>query len=190
MGWISNIMKTTWIVVWDCTVNSYRMRTEAHHLALTRSTRSIYRKQEEEQVSASCFASSLQRKPNCVYESDVMQYVGTCFQAWPMYCSNKEKQDRNPCSSGRPDVVLIMGFGATHGCWEPQLSEGLLTGRHGGKDPKCRILMMDNRGVGSSGCPEDKRQYTTAIMAQDVLNLLVSFCVVRPWSRPDSQFRY
>jgi hypothetical protein len=35
------------------------------------------------------------------------------------------------------------------------------------------VLMLDNRGVGRSGCPQAKAAYTTTIMATDVLLLLV-----------------
>lgn len=75
--------------------------------------------------------------------------------------------------SDRPDVVLIMGFAATHGCWEPQLQEGLLRPRHANTWPRSRVLLIDNRGVGRSGSPEHKHAYTTTIMAKDVLGLLV-----------------
>ena len=66
-----------------------------------------------------------------------------------------------------------MGFGATHDCWKPQLNDGFLSGRHGSSVPKCRVLMMDNRGVGSSDSPEKTSEYTTTIMANDVIGLLV-----------------
>lgn len=81
------------------------------------------------------------------------------------------------CSTARPSGFPnpkwrhAAGFGATLQCWEPQL-EQLLQPRRGGLT---RVLLMDNRGVGRSGSPEDKRQYTTSLMAQDVLGILVRF---------------
>ena len=35
------------------------------------------------------------------------------------------------------------------------------------------MLLMDNRGVGRSASPQDKAQYTTSLMAQDILGILV-----------------
>ena len=62
------------------------------------------------------------------------------------------------------------GFGATLQCWEPQL-EQLLQPRQEGLT---RVLLMDNRGVGRSASPQDRAQYTTSLMAQDILGILVS----------------
>lgn len=74
----------------------------------------------------------------------------------------------------RPDVVLIMGFGATHGCWAPQLEE-LLGSKQAGGPPRARVLLLDNRGVGRSESPLSRKAYTTTIMATDVICILVSF---------------
>ena len=63
---------------------------------------------------------------------------------------------------------LRAGFGATLGCWAPQL-EQLLAPRQGSLT---RVLLMDNRGVGRSDSPEDKRAYTTRLMAADILAML------------------
>lgn len=81
-------------------------------------------------------------------------------------------QKPEPLESPRPDVVLIMGFGATSGCWAPQLDE-LLGSKQPGGPPRARVLLLDNRGVGRSGSPESKRAYTTSIMATDIICLLV-----------------
>lgn len=71
----------------------------------------------------------------------------------------------------RPDVVLVMGFGATHACWAPQLDE-LLRGKAQGDPPRTRVLMLDNRGVGRSGSPKARAAYSTTIMASDIIALL------------------
>ena len=38
----------------------------------------------------------------------------------------------------RPDVVLVMGFGATHACWGPQLEE-LLGSKNPGDPPRYTV---------------------------------------------------
>lgn len=73
--------------------------------------------------------------------------------------------------------MLIMGFGATHHCWEPQLEE-LLRAKGAAGAPKARVLTMDNRGVGRSGSPKPKQAYSTKLMATDVLCLIVGFLSV------------
>lgn len=66
------------------------------------------------------------------------------------------------------NIVLIMGFGATLQCWEPQLDRLLDS-----EQPRAtRCLLMDNRGVGRSGSPSRKSAYRTTVMAADVLAIM------------------
>lgn len=67
-----------------------------------------------------------------------------------------------------------MGFGATHGCWGPQLEE-LLGSKTVRGPPRARVLLLDNRGVGRSESPLSRKAYTTTIMATDIICILVSF---------------
>ena len=66
-----------------------------------------------------------------------------------------------------------MGFAATHHCWAPQLEE-LLGSKLPGGPPRTRVLLLDNRGVGRSGNPQQKAAYQTSVMATDIVCLLVS----------------
>ncbi len=81
-----------------------------------------------------------------------------------------------------------MGFGATHGCWAPQLDE-LLGAKSPGGPPRTRVLLLDNRGVGKSESPLSRKSYTTTIMATDIMCILVSFediLELFAWNRPAS----
>lgn len=79
---------------------------------------------------------------------------------------NASQQD-----NARPSAVLIMGFGATHGCWGPQLEE-LLGSKTVRGPPRARVLLLDNRGVGRSESPLSRKAYTTTIMATDIICIL------------------
>lgn len=67
------------------------------------------------------------------------------------------------------DILMIMGFGATMDCWEPQL-DGLL--RHPGDEVPVRVCLLDNRGVGRSSSPKPRTAYTTSRMADDCITIL------------------
>ena len=54
----------------------------------------------------------------------------------------------------------------------PQLHE-LLTPETEGAPSPVKVLVMDNRGVGRSGAPLKRSAYSTAIMATDVLTIMV-----------------
>ena len=58
------------------------------------------------------------------------------------------------------------------GCWGPQLDDLLRAGEKG--RPPVRALVLDNRGVGRSSSRLRRRAYSTVLMAQDILALLVS----------------
>ena len=63
------------------------------------------------------------------------------------------------------------GFACTLGCWGPQLDDLLRAGEKG--RPAVRALVLDNRGVGRSSARLRRRAYSTTLMAQDILALLV-----------------
>mmetsp|Transcript_18336 Transcript_18336/g.31377 ORF Transcript_18336/g.31377 Transcript_18336/m.31377 type:complete len:393 (-) Transcript_18336:597-1775(-) len=68
-------------------------------------------------------------------------------------------------------LVLIMGFAASREAWYPLLTQltrfwSMTTGG------PLEVLLMDNRGVGSSSTPEHKSDYTTDAFAMDVLCLM------------------
>ena len=111
----------------------------------------------------------------------------------PKAGSGEEEGAADPAAPDpRPCVVFIMGLGATHGCWDPQVDELLAWGAAAEADgalpppsstakrpsrPPMRALLLDNRGVGGSGVPKSGRAYSSAIMARDVLAVMVSVCV-------------
>ncbi|KAK9788003.1 hypothetical protein WJX73_006862 [Symbiochloris irregularis] len=94
--------------------------------------------------------------------------------AGPEACEIYYEIRQSPTAEARFDdrnsvnVVLIMGFGATHQCWEPQLEQ--LLSREQTTPTRC--LLMDNRGVGRTGAPASTSAYTTSIMAADVYALM------------------
>ncbi|DBB18870.1 TPA: hypothetical protein ACH3X3_000457 [Trebouxia sp. C0006] len=95
--------------------------------------------------------------------------------------SGRESDFNTPVS-----ILMIMGFGATLDCWEPQL-DGLLTHQASPGGASVRACLLDNRGVGRSGCPKARQAYTTTIMADDCIAVLVchtTFCIKHkdgPW---------
>ncbi|GAB4816031.1 hypothetical protein N2152v2_003077 [Parachlorella kessleri] len=66
---------------------------------------------------------------------------------------------------------MLMGFGATNIVWAPQLADLLATEGDGGEPPMA-VCVFDNRGVGRSSSPAGWKNYTTDIMAGDVLALM------------------
>ena len=68
--------------------------------------------------------------------------------------------------------ALHAGFAAAHACWLPQLDAMLKPARHGDLPP-VRIMVLDNRGVGRSSAPDKMAAYSTSIMADDVLAVMV-----------------
>ena len=64
------------------------------------------------------------------------------------------------------------GFAAAHACWLPQL-DALLKPVRAGDLPPVRIMVLDNRGVGRSSAPDKMAAYSTSIMADDVLAVMV-----------------
>ena len=117
----------------------------------------------------------------------------------PKHGSEDEEEGEDDADAAaddpRPRVVFIMGLGATHGCWDPQVDELLAWGAAATADgslppapaptsnrrrpsaatsrPPMRALLLDNRGVGGSGVPRPGRAYSSSIMAGDVLAVMV-----------------
>ncbi|DBA73505.1 TPA: hypothetical protein ACH3X1_011531 [Trebouxia sp. C0004] len=81
-------------------------------------------------------------------------------------CSGRESDFNTHVS-----ILMIMGFGATLDCWEPQL-DGLLN-HQASPGASVRACLLDNRGVGRSGSPKARQAYTTTIMADDCIAVLV-----------------
>lgn len=73
----------------------------------------------------------------------------------------------------RPCVVFVAGLGATANMWCPQVEDMLRPVGGGGGDAPVRVLTLDNRGCGRSGSPRPRAAYSTAVMAADVLAVLV-----------------
>ncbi|XP_010924903.1 uncharacterized protein [Elaeis guineensis] len=91
---------------------------------------------------------------------------------------------------GSTKVLLIIGLAATHDSWGPQIKgltgtvepnddeeEAPAAGGEGTEGPNeedegIEVCCFDNRGMGRSSVPTKKSEYTTAIMAKDVLALL------------------
>ena len=71
---------------------------------------------------------------------------------------------------------MIMGFACTLGGWTPQLDELLAEDAQG--RAAARVLLLDNRGVGRSSIPCRRSAYSTTVMAQDVLAVMVCCCVL------------
>jgi len=69
-------------------------------------------------------------------------------------------------------AAVRAGFAAAHACWLPQLDAMLKPARHGALPP-VRIMVLDNRGVGRSSAPDKMAAYSTSIMADDVLAVMV-----------------
>lgn len=94
-----------------------------------------------------------------------------------------EVHEIRACTSGREqlarddelqscvEVLMIMGFGATLDCWEPQL-DGLLNHQGNANQTTIRVCLLDNRGVGRSSSPKARQAYTTSIMAEDCITVL------------------
>ena len=70
------------------------------------------------------------------------------------------------------DPCRHAGFAAAHACWLPQL-DAMLKPAKPGDLPPVRIMVLDNRGVGRSSAPAKLRAYSTSIMADDVLAVMV-----------------
>ncbi|KXZ49437.1 hypothetical protein GPECTOR_21g663 [Gonium pectorale] len=70
---------------------------------------------------------------------------------------------------------MIMGFAAGGDAWLPMLKDLFLSREgtiQGDKDTSLEVLVFDNRGIGESDSPHEKRRYTTALMAQDTLAVM------------------
>jgi pimeloyl-ACP methyl ester carboxylesterase len=86
------------------------------------------------------------------------------------------QEDAGPAEPEPERVIMIMGLAATGSAWRCQVEE--LTHRctdanvsHLGSRPLV-VCTFDNRGVGRSSAPSDKKRYTTKVMADDVLLLM------------------
>ncbi|PUZ75230.1 hypothetical protein GQ55_1G137800 [Panicum hallii var. hallii] len=83
---------------------------------------------------------------------------------------------------GATKVLLIIGFAGTYESWGPQVKgltgaiepvdEEAPAGDDSGAAEGVEVCCFDNRGMGHSSVPEQKSQYTTAIMAKDALALM------------------
>ncbi|RLM80389.1 uncharacterized protein C2845_PM12G12380 [Panicum miliaceum] len=83
---------------------------------------------------------------------------------------------------GATKVLLIIGFAGTYESWGPQVKgltgaiepvdEEAPAGDDSGAAEGVEVCCFDNRGMGRSSVPEQKSQYTTAIMAKDALELM------------------
>ncbi|KAG2657992.1 putative aminoacrylate hydrolase RutD isoform X1 [Panicum virgatum] len=83
---------------------------------------------------------------------------------------------------GATKVLLIIGFAGTYESWGPQVKgltgamepvdEEAPAGDDSGAAEGVEVCCYDNRGMGRSSVPEQKSQYTTAIMAKDALALM------------------
>ncbi|MGV8119043.1 MAG: alpha/beta fold hydrolase [Candidatus Xenobiia bacterium LiM19] len=63
---------------------------------------------------------------------------------------------------GEP-LILIAGAGADHTAWVVQVPD---------LSKSYRVITFDSRGIGRSTCPERDEEYSAAIMAQDVVELM------------------
>ncbi|KAG2433623.1 hypothetical protein HYH02_012552 [Chlamydomonas schloesseri] len=69
-----------------------------------------------------------------------------------------------------------MGFAATGEAWLPTIRDLFARGN---KSAGLEVAVFDNRGIGASSSPADKRAYTTSIMAGDALAVMDAL----GWSR-------
>ncbi|MHC9539585.1 MAG: alpha/beta fold hydrolase [Vulcanimicrobiota bacterium] len=70
---------------------------------------------------------------------------------------------------GEP-LILIAGAGADHTAWVVQVPD---------LSKSYRVITFDSRGIGRSACPENDEEYSPAIMAQDVLELMDGLSITR-----------
>eukprot|EP00877_Chromochloris_zofingiensis_P007062 jgi/Chrzof1/2609/Cz11g22100.t1 len=88
--------------------------------------------------------------------------------------------DMSPLDS-KPRVVMVMGLACSCSAWRWQLQD-LMThhlqavahgdGKLASLQSPFQVCIIDNRGVGNSSSPAKKREYSTASMAQDVLQVM------------------
>lgn len=74
-----------------------------------------------------------------------------------------ETENDSEMNSKRPQVLLLMGMGGTHGLWKFQ-SEYF--------QQFCQVCALDNRGTGYSSHPSGEMRWTTQRMARDALAVL------------------
>ena len=67
-------------------------------------------------------------------------------------------------------VLFIMGVAATCVAWHTQIQA--LLARSTALGRPIQILAYDNRGVGRSSCPKDRRHYSSSTMARDAAALM------------------
>lgn len=82
---------------------------------------------------------------------------------YQIYYRRYPETENDPEIKKRPQVLLLMGMGGTHGLWKFQ-SEYF--------QQFCQVCAMDNRGTGYSGHPSGEMRWTTHCMAQDALAVL------------------
>ncbi|KAL3630711.1 hypothetical protein CASFOL_023695 [Castilleja foliolosa] len=100
-------------------------------------------------------------------------------------CNNGIKIFYRTYGQGPVKVLMIIGLAGTHDSWEPQIKGlvGTVTpnedkspaddrSHDNGGVAGVEVCAFDNRGMGRSSVPTKKSEYTTKIMARDVLALM------------------
>ncbi|KAF5839574.1 Alpha/Beta hydrolase protein [Dunaliella salina] len=81
--------------------------------------------------------------------------------------------EEGPLEMEKVRLVAIQGFAAGADAWQPMLLEMKeLWGRQADKATVLEVLCIENRGLGKSSSPKKKSQYSTTILAGDVLSVM------------------
>ncbi|KAI8467118.1 MAG: Alpha/Beta hydrolase protein [Monoraphidium minutum] len=100
---------------------------------------------------------------------DPEEGVEIYYELYENLCSDQQQQ-RDAVAPPPARVLLIMGVAATCVAWHTQIHALLARARALGR--AIQVTAYDNRGVGRSGCPKDRRRYGSATMARDAAALM------------------
>jgi pimeloyl-ACP methyl ester carboxylesterase len=84
--------------------------------------------------------------------------------------TNSKKLEQQQQQQPPARVLLIMGVSATAVAWHTQITA--LLARAAALGRPLQVLAYDNRGVGRSTAPRDRREYGSAVMAADAAALM------------------
>lgn len=82
------------------------------------------------------------------------------YELYEALCTGLTPSDPPPAR-----VLMVMGLAAACVAWHTQIQALLVQARLLGRP--LQVCAFDNRGVGRSSCPEDRRRYSTEAMARD-----------------------
>lgn len=136
--------------------------------------------QRHAQCDAPSCNAGLRTKPRR-YEAPVAKRAarstgGPCLKTASRACPRPRPRSASTSSSGQQQkdeparVLFIMGVAATCVAWHTQIQALIARGRATGRP--VQALAYDNRGVGRSSCPKDRRHYSSVAMARDAAALM------------------